>query len=123
MAIYCAVVDVVSGRSGVRGPLSRLSASNPRPLALSPEYAQQQRSEENHDKDEKQDLGNLGCATRNAAKAKECRDDRDDEEDDSVTKHEALQKGRLSVWFACWLTLSPCSRFVPLCPRHRVQSN
>jgi hypothetical protein len=59
--------------------------------ASSPEYAEQQRCQEDHDEDEEQDLRNFGCATRDTAEAKKCRDDRDDEKDDSVSKHEALQ--------------------------------
>src|SRR5471032_2661780 len=73
------------------------------PATSSPEHTQQQRCQKDHDKDEEQDLRNFGCATRDTAEAKKCRDDRDDEKDDSVSKHEALQRGRLSVWSACWL--------------------
>jgi hypothetical protein len=85
-------------------PAGRL---NPRTRASSPEYAEQQRCQEDHDKDEEQDLRDFGCTTRDTAEAEKRRDDRDDEKDDSVSKHEALQRGRLSVWSACWLDAPP----------------
>src|ERR1700676_537742 len=87
--------------SGVRG----LSQSRTR--ASSPEYAEQQRCQEDHDKDEEQDLRDFGCSTRDTAEAEKRRDDRDDEKDDSVSKHEALHRGRFSDWFACWLDAPP----------------
>ena len=59
--------------------------------ASSPEHAQQQRCQKDHDEDEEQDLRNFGCTARDTAEAKKCRNDRDDEKDDSVSKHEALQ--------------------------------
>src|SRR5258708_29552581 len=85
-------------------PAGRL---NPRTCASSPEYAEQQRCQEDHDKDEEQDRRDFGCTTRDTAEAKKRRDDRDDEKDDSVSKHEALHRGQLSVWFACWLDAPP----------------
>jgi hypothetical protein len=72
-------------------------------VTSSPEYTQQQRCQEDHDEDEEQDLRDFGCTTCDSAEAEKRRDDRDDEKDDSVSKHEALQRGRLSDWFACWL--------------------
>jgi hypothetical protein len=77
------------------------------PAASSPEHAEQQRCQEDHDKDEEQDLRNFGCTTRNTAKAKECRDDRDDEKDDSVSKHEALQRVDYRIGLRAGLTPSP----------------
>jgi hypothetical protein len=62
----------------------------------SPEHAEQQRSQEDHDEDEEQDLRDFGCAARDTAEAEKRRDDRDDEKDDSVSKHEALQRVDLS---------------------------
>jgi hypothetical protein len=74
--------------------------------ASSPEYAEQQRGKEDHDKDEEQDLRNFGCATRDPAKTKKCRDDRDDEKDDSVSKHEALQRVDYRIGLRAGLTPS-----------------
>jgi hypothetical protein len=78
-----------------------------RPAASSPEYAQQQRCQKDHDEDEEQDLRNLGCATRDSAEAKKRRDDRDDEKDDSVSKHEALQRVDYRIGLRAGLTPSP----------------
>jgi hypothetical protein len=89
------------------GPAVSAGCLNPRARASSPEYAEQQRCQEDHDKDEEQDLRDFGCATRDTAEAEKRRDDRDDEKDDSVSKHEALHRGRLSDWFACWLEAPP----------------
>jgi hypothetical protein len=61
-------------------------------VALSPEYAEQQGRQKDHDKDEEQDLRNFGSSTRDTAEAEKRRNDRDDEKDDSVSKHEALQR-------------------------------
>jgi hypothetical protein len=84
-----------------------IKAIKRRPAASSPEHAEQQRCQEDHDKDEEQDLRNFGCTTRNTAEAKECRDDRDDEKDDSVSKHEALQRVDYRIGLRAGLTPSP----------------
>src|ERR1700710_501436 len=68
------------------------TAAGRRFMASSPEHAEQQGCQEDHDENEEQDLCNLGCATRDAAKAEKGGDDCDDEEYDSVSKHEALQR-------------------------------
>jgi hypothetical protein len=68
-------------------------------LRPSPEYADQQRRQENDEENEEQDFRDFRGAGRNAGKSKDGRDERDDEENNSVSKHGVLlMKAGAPAW-------------------------
>jgi hypothetical protein len=59
-------------------------------LGTSPEYADQERRQEDDEENEEQNLRDLGGAGRNAGETEDSRNERDDEENDCVSKHRVL---------------------------------
>jgi hypothetical protein len=66
-----------------------------RAMSLASDDAHQQRNQEDHDKNEEQDLRDFRGAGRDAAEAEHGGDDRDDKENGCVSKHETSHHGSL----------------------------